>query len=152
MNFPEGGRYPKIFQRGLPCISSGPQFVDSSRPHLCRYTPSWAHALLSSAPALSPAAQDMVLSRGQPESSPPTAYWMSCARRPPQTMEPWPNRLWSYRAGGWLGHTLVDQEALVLPASTGLLPWLHRALPGACDQSTSCLASTSDNGALPQQR
>lgn len=92
MNFPEGGRYPKIFQRGLPCISSGPQFVDSSRPHLCRYTPSWAHALLSSAPALSPAAQDMVLSRGQPESSPPTAYWMSCAIRPPQTMEPWPNR------------------------------------------------------------
>ena len=34
----------------------------------------------------------------------------------------------------------------------GVLPWLHRALPGACGQSTSRPASTSDNRALPQQR
>lgn len=33
-----------------------------------------------------------------------------------------------------------------------MLPWLHRALPGAWGQSTSRLASTSDNRALPQQR
>lgn len=152
MNFPEAGRYPKIFQRELPCISSGPQFVDSSSPHLCRYTPSWAHALLSSAPALSPAAQDMLLSRGQPESSPPTAYWTSCARRPPQTTEPWPNHLWSYRAGGWLDTPSWTRRLWSCLPAPGLLPWLHRALPGACDQSTSCLASTSDNGALPQQK
>lgn len=151
MNSPEGDRYPKIFQRGLPAYQLGLICRLLQTPPLQIY-PQLGSCPFIFSPRSEPCCQDMVLSRGQPESSPPTAYWTSCARRPPQTMEPWPNRLWSYRARGWLGHTLVDQEALVLPTSTGLLPWLHRALPGACDQSTSCLASTSDNGALPQQR
>ena len=109
-------------------------------------SPGWAHALLSPVPALGPAAQDVVLSRGRPSSTPPTACRTPCARRPPQSMEPWPCGQLSWRAGVWLGHTLVDQEALVPPASTGLWPGTHRALPGPRGQSSSCPASTSDRG------
>lgn len=73
---------------------------------------------------------------------------------PPPTAEHGAVAVWlaELEAWGMAGPHPVDQEASVPPASRGLLLWLHRALPGACGQSTSCLASTSDNGALPQQR
>lgn len=68
-------------------------------------------------PRSGPCHQDMVLSRGQPSNSLPTACWTPCARRPPQSMELWLDGQLSWRAGGWLGHTLVDQAALVLSAN-----------------------------------
>lgn len=138
MNFPEVGRPPQILQTGLACVSSRPRFVSSCRPHLCKYTLGWLVPFYLQ-PPLWALPQDMVLSRGQPASSLPIACWTPCARRPPQSMEPWLDGQLSWRAGRWLGHTLVDQAALVLSAkgavamvaqSPARCVWPVRQLPG----------------------
>ena len=139
VNFPEGRRSP--FRRGTHLRIS--QALTCGLPQIppLQIHPSWAHALLS------PPLLWALLPRTwrSPGDGPP-------APRPQQSMELWycgPAELGDW---GMAGPPPSRPGGFSPPASMGPLPGMHRALPGPCGQSTSCLVLTSDSGALPQQR